>query len=145
MFQLARARADELGAKVLWCDGGEGAVGGIAGGGERDMQVGEGTWVKIVGLDWPFDHSRTMYAVIGDMGAVFILWVLVMGGGNFVGASLSRDAPLRQTLKTATELLKDYIDEARGELNQRWRRWRDGPVLLDMEEDEPTSAANRAL
>ncbi|KAG6911589.1 hypothetical protein DXG01_011892 [Tephrocybe rancida] len=79
MWQQASQRAGELGTMVLWCDGGDGGVSGVAGGGFHDfMQVGLGSWVKTVGVSYPFDERQTVYARAGDL--VFLLiWLLVFG------------------------------------------------------------------
>ncbi|KAF8530003.1 hypothetical protein JB92DRAFT_2859374 [Gautieria morchelliformis] len=62
MYELARARGDELGADVLWCDGGAGGLSGVAG----DLQVGSGSWVKTIGIPYPAGERRTVYGICGD-------------------------------------------------------------------------------
>ncbi|KAG8976381.1 hypothetical protein FRB90_009194, partial [Tulasnella sp. 427] len=59
MASLAAARGDELGASVLWCDGGAGAVGGVYGfgrgaGGLLVEEVGNGgrSWVATFGVPY---------------------------------------------------------------------------------------------
>ncbi|KAF5385251.1 hypothetical protein D9615_001352 [Tricholomella constricta] len=80
MWQQARQRAEELGTMVLWCDGGDGGVSGVAGGGFRDFtQVGLGSWVKTIGIQYPFDERQTPYARVGDL-AILLIWLLVLGG-----------------------------------------------------------------
>jgi hypothetical protein len=77
MWEQAKARAKEIGSMVLWCDGGEGGVSGVAGGGITDfMQFGEGSWSRTIGIQWPFDESRTVYARWGDWYTVLVLWLL---------------------------------------------------------------------
>lgn len=62
MWQQAKARAAETGSMIVWCDGGAGAVGGIVGGGFNEVvQVGEGSWTKTVGIQWPFDQRPTFF------------------------------------------------------------------------------------
>ncbi|KAG6821378.1 hypothetical protein H0H93_014175 [Arthromyces matolae] len=79
MWQQARQRAEELGTIVLWCDGGDGGVSGIGGGGFQEfMQVGLGSWVKTIGIPYPFDERRTVFASFGDLSLV-IFWLLVFG------------------------------------------------------------------
>ncbi|KAF8078816.1 hypothetical protein FPV67DRAFT_1466588 [Lyophyllum atratum] len=79
MWQQARQRAEELGTMVLWCDGGDGGVSGVAGGGFRDFtQVGLGSWIKVLGIEYPFDDRRTPYARFGDLG-ILLVWLLVLG------------------------------------------------------------------
>jgi len=88
MWEQARARAEEIGSMVLWCDGGEGGVSGVAGGGMTDfMQFGEGSWSRTIGVQWPFDVSRTVYARWGDWYTVLLLWlhfVVAWVGGKLV-------------------------------------------------------------
>lgn len=62
MYELARARGNELGADVLWCDGGAGGLSGVAG----DIQVGRGSWVKTIGVPYPSAQHRTIYGICGD-------------------------------------------------------------------------------
>ncbi|KAF5323580.1 hypothetical protein D9611_005723 [Ephemerocybe angulata] len=63
MWLQAKQRAEELNTMVLWCDGGDGGVSGVAGGGyESFEQVGTGSWVKNIGLEYPFTTSRTFHA-----------------------------------------------------------------------------------
>lgn len=65
---------------VLWCDGGKGGVSGVAGGGiDEIMHVGEGSWTRTIGLQWPFDEGRTVYARFGDTYILLATWLLVGG------------------------------------------------------------------
>lgn len=81
MWEQAKSRAWETGSMVLWCDGGEGGVSGVAGGGMTDyVQVGEGSWMRTIGVQWPFDERRTIYASKGDWWTMAVLWVLLGGG-----------------------------------------------------------------
>ncbi|KDQ17761.1 hypothetical protein BOTBODRAFT_172186 [Botryobasidium botryosum FD-172 SS1] len=115
MFQLARARAIELDAKVLWCDGGHGAVGGVVGDGEREMQVGEGTWVKTVGIPWPSRHSFTAHAAVGDIGAIFILWLFLTGVGSSVEYLAKTSIDLTWVVVVLHEALR-WIQDSVGQL-----------------------------
>ncbi|KIJ54645.1 hypothetical protein M422DRAFT_153109 [Sphaerobolus stellatus SS14] len=79
MYEMARARGEEVGAEVLWCDGGAGGLSGVAG----DVQVGGGSWVKRIGVAYPPEEKKTVYAFGGDilvMGVLFAasggLWVI---------------------------------------------------------------------
>jgi len=84
MWEQAKARAEEMGSMVLWCDGGKGGVSGVAGGGiDEIMQVGEGSWTRTIGLQWPFDEGRTVYARFGDAYILPTMWLLL--GGGWVG------------------------------------------------------------
>ena len=93
MWEQAKARAEEIGSMVLWCDGGEGGVSGVAGGGMTDfMQSGKGSWSRTIGVQWPFDESRTVYARWGDWYTVLVLWLLFVV--VVFWASVESDDPL---------------------------------------------------
>ncbi|KAG6894129.1 hypothetical protein C0992_007420 [Termitomyces sp. T32_za158] len=80
MWQQVRQRAEELGTMILWCDGGDGGVSGVAGGGFTDFaQVGLGSWVKTVGIPYPFSEGRTLNQWAGGLTPVFFAWLLVLG------------------------------------------------------------------
>ncbi|KAF8640528.1 hypothetical protein AX17_000190 [Amanita inopinata Kibby_2008] len=77
MWNQAKQRAEELGTMVLWCDGGNGGVSGVAGNGMNDIQqVGPGSWFRTVGVDYPHQESRTVYATIGNH-SLWLLWLIV--------------------------------------------------------------------
>ncbi|KAJ3971138.1 hypothetical protein EV361DRAFT_800693 [Lentinula raphanica] len=82
MWEQAKQRAMELDSMILWCDGGDGGVSGIAGHGMHEvMQVGEGSWIRTIGLKYPADENRTFYGMIkGSGGTIAILWLLLLGG-----------------------------------------------------------------
>lgn len=92
MWLQAQQRAEELDSVILWCDGGDGGVSGIAGGGyESFEQVGRGSWVKNIGLEHPFSQSQTFYAHWQDstllvywfsMLSPALLHTLLVGGGK---------------------------------------------------------------
>ncbi|KDQ63351.1 hypothetical protein JAAARDRAFT_53575 [Jaapia argillacea MUCL 33604] len=94
MWEQAKARASETGTYVLWCDGGEGGVSGIAGNGYHEvMQVGDGSWVRGLGVGYPFNDKRTMFTSGGEWFAMFVAWGILglgwvadigykNGGGN---------------------------------------------------------------
>ncbi|OSX67320.1 hypothetical protein POSPLADRAFT_1127692 [Postia placenta MAD-698-R-SB12] len=83
MWEQARARAEELGSVVLWCDGGAGGVSGVAGGGMREfVQVGQGSWVRQIGIAWPFDQRRTFFSRGGGWAAVGAAWGIVGVGAG---------------------------------------------------------------
>jgi len=82
MYQLAHARGEEIGAEILWCDGGKGGLSGVAG----DIQVGSGSWVKTIGVPEPWDERRTVYGAWGDwlplallLGIFGSLWIVQDG------------------------------------------------------------------
>lgn len=88
MWEQARARAEELGAVVLWCDGGEGGVSGLAGGGMHAFrQVGPRSWAQTVSTPWPFDRSRTVFSAGGTWAAVGAVWAIA-GLGVFAGRAM---------------------------------------------------------
>jgi len=78
MWLQAKQRAEELNSMVLWCDGGDGGVSGVAGGGFNDVsQVGSGSFVQTIGVQYPFDARRPFYGHIGD-SALILLWVSIL-------------------------------------------------------------------
>ena len=89
MWEQAKARAEEIGSMVLWCDGGQGGVSGVAGGGMTDfMQFGDGSWSRTIGVQWKFDETRTVYAVWGEWYPLLGLWLLFGVGcaAGYLGA-----------------------------------------------------------
>jgi hypothetical protein len=89
MWAHARARAAELGAgALLWCDGGEGGISGIAGtsagAGGRIMRVGQGSWETEVPLPKPFEDERTPYARYQGGWSIFALVWGIVGLGAAV-------------------------------------------------------------
>ncbi|KAG6817719.1 hypothetical protein H0H87_004510 [Tephrocybe sp. NHM501043] len=79
MWEQAKQRAEELGSMVLWCDGGDGGVSGVAGGGyDKFAQVGLGSWAKTVGIAYPFDERQTIFARVGNL-TLLLIWLLVLG------------------------------------------------------------------
>ncbi|KAG8921194.1 hypothetical protein FRC02_000380, partial [Tulasnella sp. 418] len=116
MAMLASARAEEVGANVLWCDGGSGSISGVYGAnrGVQITQVGTGgTWVANIGLPYPFgrnqkhdgERSRTMYGVVGDFGTFVIVLIVMFGGwsvertGKTVSRRLSKSSSERGNAK----------------------------------------------
>ncbi|KAJ7109972.1 hypothetical protein C8R44DRAFT_634246 [Mycena epipterygia] len=78
MWEEVKQRANEIGSMALWCDGGKGGVSGVAGGGYSEIfQVGEGSWVRTVGIQHPFDFTRTFYARFGDTPVFAASWFFV--------------------------------------------------------------------
>ncbi|KAJ3514396.1 hypothetical protein NLJ89_g2405 [Agrocybe chaxingu] len=83
MWLQAKQRAEELGSMVLWCDGGDGGVSGIAGHGFNDVaQVGSGTFIRTIGIPYPFETTSTPFARFGD--SVLILFWLLLVPGNLL-------------------------------------------------------------
>lgn len=97
MWKQASQRAHEIGSTLLWCDGGAGGVSGVAGHGYNEvMQVGSGSWVRNIGLEYPFDERRrTLYARSGN-SALLLFWALAAGsalvqrGRDVVNLALGR-------------------------------------------------------
>ncbi|KAG1889533.1 hypothetical protein F4604DRAFT_1712867 [Suillus subluteus] len=85
MWEQAKSRANEIGSVVLWCDGGATGVSGVGGGGISEiMQLGAGSWTRMIGLQFPFNQSKTVYAVVGDFGVLVLLVAIMMGGSSVV-------------------------------------------------------------
>ena len=82
MWLQVQQRAAELQSIVLWCDGGEGGVSGVAGRGFNDVvQVGSGSFVRTIGIQHPFYDGKTYFACFGD--AILILfWIFVLVPGR---------------------------------------------------------------
>ncbi|KAL5494983.1 hypothetical protein ACEPAI_445 [Sanghuangporus weigelae] len=79
MWEQAKARAEEVGSAVLWCDGGEEGISGVGGrgmGGGEAIQVGPGSWVRTIGLEREAAHKRTFYTLVGPWLSVIFTWLL---------------------------------------------------------------------
>jgi predicted amidohydrolase len=87
MWEQARARAEEMGSMVLFCDGGAEGVSGVAGHGMREVfHVGPGTWMRAVGIEYPFDEGKTVYAAGGDWAMFLLVWgILGVGWTGEIG------------------------------------------------------------
>jgi len=80
MWLQAKQRAEELGSMVLWCDGGEGGMSGVSGGGFNDVdQVGAGSFVRTIGVQYPFDNHQTIYGRFGGSPLILISWLSTVG------------------------------------------------------------------
>lgn len=79
MWEQAKARAEEVGSAVLWCDGGSEGISGVGGkgmdGGEV-IQVGAGSWVRTIGLERETNGRRTIYTLVGPWLSVILMWLL---------------------------------------------------------------------
>ena len=81
MWEQARARAEEAGGVVLFCDGGAQGASGVAGHGIREpVQFGSGTWTRTIGVEWPFRQRRTLYMWGGETLQFGIVLILLGGG-----------------------------------------------------------------
>jgi hypothetical protein len=77
MWLQAQQRAAELQSIVLWCDGGAYGVSGVAGRGFNDVvQVGSGSFVRTIGIQYPFDDRKTYFARFGDT-ILILFWIFV--------------------------------------------------------------------
>lgn len=94
MWEQARARTEEAGSMVLFCDGGAQGASGVAGHGIREpVQFGSGSWTRTIGVQWPFNERRTLYMWGGEYLPVVFVWLLV--GGSSAVESLIRHRSLR--------------------------------------------------
>ncbi|KII94169.1 hypothetical protein PLICRDRAFT_50150 [Plicaturopsis crispa FD-325 SS-3] len=120
MWEQAKARAAELDSAVLWCDGGEGGVSGVAGRGMHDiMQVGDGYWVRTIGIPWPHDERRSFYARTSDMTLLVIIWAILEGGR--LGSLLTLGAIKIKTVGKGAEV---WIQEKFGVVQETVERFR---------------------
>jgi hypothetical protein len=133
MWEQARARAEEIGSQVLWCDGGEGGVSGVAGGGLAEfMQVGTMSWVRTIGVQWPFGEQRTVYGW-GGVGLAFSLVLVPLGAGWLLdaicsGSKLGEGAPYSMgRLVRYVYRLKNVV--TRGRQEQRVSEGESRPLL----------------
>ncbi|KAF8898946.1 hypothetical protein BD779DRAFT_1464992 [Infundibulicybe gibba] len=95
MWRQARQRAEEIGSTVLWCDGGESGLSGIAGG----------------GLYHPFDERRTVYAVLGDT-TLIIFWIIALGSG-----AILRGGSVGFGVRSIQQLLTSWRGRQREEIS----------------------------
>lgn len=97
MWLQARQRAEELQSIVLWCDGGEGGMSGVAGGGFNDVQVGPGSFVRTIGIQYPFNEQKTGFARWGNVFLilcwcfVFVPWIYLPALGDTMAVSYIKD------------------------------------------------------
>jgi hypothetical protein len=121
-------RAEEIGSMVLWCDGGEGGVSGISGGGMNEVtQVGSGSWTRTIGIQWPFKQTRTAYAVLGDLAALVLSWAIV--GAGWIGQVRVENVAGIQT-RRLVEILHRVREMIRGWRESRGVRPENQPLLL---------------
>ncbi len=75
---------------VLWCDGGEGGVSGVAGRGMHAFrQVGPRSWAQTVSIPWPYDRTRTVFSAAGTWVAVVVVWAIA--GLGWVAGRVAND------------------------------------------------------
>ncbi|KAI0294957.1 hypothetical protein BC826DRAFT_1009641 [Russula brevipes] len=81
MWEQAKARAEEAGSMVLFCDGGAQGASGVSGHGiQEPVQFGSGSWTRTIGVEWPFNQRRTLYMWGGEALQVGIVWLLLGTG-----------------------------------------------------------------
>ena len=117
MYEQAKMRADEVGAILLWCDGGEGGLSGVVGKGHYSVRRGEGSWAEMVGIQWPFPddpHSRSWYHAHGSWGALCLACVLALGP-----LLLAKPSSAYSWLSGGTRKLKGMIPSVRDRVTHR--------------------------
>lgn len=120
MWEQARARAEEAGSMVLFCDGGAQGASGVAGHGIREpVQFGTGSWTRSIGVQWPFNQRRTLNMWGGEYLPVAFVWLLV--GGSSVVEVLIRDRSFRGIRGTAAVPFA-YLGNALGRARAFFRR-----------------------
>ena len=111
MWEQARQRAEELGTMILWCDGGHGGVSGVVGRGMNDVQqVGSGSWIRTIGVDYPHQESRTVYTAFGGYNLV-LFWLIALG--TSVGNHTIHFLPAGATLKRVYDGVTKAISRMR--------------------------------
>ncbi|KAI0375245.1 hypothetical protein BV20DRAFT_985702 [Pilatotrama ljubarskyi] len=133
MWEQAKARAEESGSMVLWCDGGEGGVSGLAGRGMHAFrQVGPGSWAQTVSVPWPYDQRRTVFSAAGT-SALAVVWG-IMGMGWMAGAVAGQVEDREHGAGRAVVSLTGAVQNAVGfirNLGQREIRGEERPLLGD--------------
>lgn len=79
MWEQARARAEETGSAIMWCDGGSEGINGVGGYGMGTgsiVRVGPGSWDHTIGLEVESEEGRTAYAYIGPWLSVVFVWLV---------------------------------------------------------------------
>jgi hypothetical protein len=123
MWNHARARAEEIHAPVLWCDGGEGGVSGITDAQRGEpLRVGQGSWEAEVGVRWPLEETRTVYAWGGDWMGLLFVWALVGAGSVAEGVVVMiQDVRSRDETDGWSTAISSRIKSIAGQLNERGR------------------------
>jgi hypothetical protein len=138
-----------VGTTILWCDGGEGGLSGIIGGGfEEPHQFGEGSWTKTIGLTHPFPEQKTVFTStwVGNIGGFLFIWILTgsglvpraaMGLSRAKGSSLGWNIATQAVHGLTGLYRRGPRDAERGEGRREIEegRQREAP-LLDLDDDE---------
>jgi hypothetical protein len=123
MWEQARARAEEAGSMVLFCDGGVQGASGVAGQGMREpLQFGSGSWTRSVGVQWPFNQRRTLYMWGGEPLHAAIVWLLLGAGWG------TQVFTLGMTRGAMSARLREAFDGVRARLLRR-RQGETQPLL----------------
>ncbi|KAF8807770.1 hypothetical protein BYT27DRAFT_7098668 [Phlegmacium glaucopus] len=123
MWLQARQRAEELQSIVLWCDGGEGGVSGVGGSGFNDVfQVGSGSFVRTIGIQYPFNYQKTSFARWGD-SVLILFWLLLFVPGRIPIPTFMNIAPV--------SYVQDKIRRAGEYLWQRTNRADQNPTRAE--------------
>ena len=118
MWEQARARAEEAGSMVLFCDGGPQGASGVAGHGIREpVQFGSGSWTRTVGMEWPFNQRRTLYMWGGEALQFGIVWLLLGAGWATEVLVLRRDGVRRTAISFAR--LREVLGRARAYIRRQ--------------------------
>jgi len=118
MWEQARARAEEAGSMVLFCDGGAQGASGVAGHGIREpVQFGSGSWTRTVGVEWPFNQRRTLYMWGGEALQFGIVWLLLGAGWATEVLVLRRDGVRRTAISFAH--LREVLGRARAYIRRQ--------------------------
>ena len=112
MWLQAQQRAAELQSIVLWCDGGEGGVSGVAGRGFNDVvQVGSGSFVRTIGIQYPFDDRKSYFARFGNT-ILILFWIFVFVPGQ-INSEFSTFTALWPWIKILRERAGQYLGQRR--------------------------------
>ena len=119
MWEQARARAEEAGSMVLFCDGGDQGASGVAGQGLREpLQFGSGSWMRSVGVQWPFNQRRTLHMWGGEAVHFTVVWSLLgVGLGAQVLALRLARGPNGDT--TVIARLREFFGRLRARVQRR--------------------------
>lgn len=145
MWHQARQRAHETGSTILWCDGGEGGLSGVIGDGfDEPFQFGEGSWIRTIGLTYPFSERKTVFTTmwVGNLGGFIIVWMLT--GIGLVTQVKPMAFPIHTPLSTwvMTKVNQGFariLHRTQPEDAEQGRLIEDGgrnPALLDLDDDE---------
>lgn len=136
MWEQALGRVDEIGSTLLWCDGGDQGISGVAGNAVPSgdiVQVGPGSWVRAIGLKSERDDTQTIYARTGPW-----LWVVLAFGLMGTVAPLNqlmnkkvKTRPFRGLqLEVPKQTWRSIVDWWHGQVNEEGRVQNEETSLL---------------